>query len=118
MTCCSKCAELEERVLALEKLFEINPPIDKKKSEKARPDNLMMVVNYFKEQRIKDPELQAEKFYNHYEANGWVRGKTKIKDWKACVKTWEFPRDNAIQIKINKDDLFGGRNEDISRLRY
>lgn len=29
------------------------------------------------------------KFFNHYEANGWMRGKTKITKWKACVITWE-----------------------------
>lgn len=28
-------------------------------------------------------------FIDHYEANGWIRGKTRIKDWKACVRTWE-----------------------------
>ncbi len=33
----------------------------------------------------------AEKFVNHYEANGWVQGQGKgrpVKDWKACVRTW------------------------------
>lgn len=34
--------------------------------------------------------VNPEKFFNHYEANGWVQGKGKpIKDWKACVRTWE-----------------------------
>ena len=33
--------------------------------------------------------VQPENFIDHYSANGWVRGKTKIKDWKACVRTWE-----------------------------
>lgn len=28
-------------------------------------------------------------FIDHYETNGWMRGKNKIKDWKACVRTWE-----------------------------
>ena len=28
-------------------------------------------------------------FVDHYEANGWMRGKSKIKCWKACVRTWE-----------------------------
>ena len=27
-------------------------------------------------------------FVDYYAANGWMRGKTKIKDWKACVRTW------------------------------
>ena len=28
-------------------------------------------------------------FVSHYKANGCKRGKTPIKDWKACVVTWE-----------------------------
>jgi len=34
-------------------------------------------------------KVDPESFIDHYEANGWMRGKTKIKDWKACVRTWE-----------------------------
>ena len=28
-------------------------------------------------------------FVDHYTANGWMRGKNKLKDWKAAVRTWE-----------------------------
>ncbi len=33
--------------------------------------------------------LSGENIFDHYEANGWMRGKSKVKDWKACVRTWE-----------------------------
>ena len=34
--------------------------------------------------------VDAERFYDYYSTNGWVQGKNKpIKDWKACVRTWE-----------------------------
>ena len=33
--------------------------------------------------------IDAETFIAHYEANGWMRGKAKIKSWKACIITWE-----------------------------
>jgi len=33
--------------------------------------------------------IDAEAFVDHYQTNGWIRGKTKIKDWQACVRTWE-----------------------------
>jgi len=39
---------------------------------------------------------KCEKFVNHYEATGWMRGKTKIKSWKACVTTW-VKGDNTSQ---------------------
>ena len=35
------------------------------------------------------PNFDAEYFFNYYESNGWMRGKTKIKDWKATVKNWQ-----------------------------
>lgn len=34
-------------------------------------------------------EVDPQSFLDHYEANGWMRGKTKIKSWQACVRTWE-----------------------------
>ena len=33
-------------------------------------------------------QFDAEAFIAHYEANGWMRGKNKIKNWKACCTTW------------------------------
>lgn len=33
--------------------------------------------------------IDPSAFIDHYEANGWMRGKSKIKSWKACVRTWE-----------------------------
>lgn len=34
--------------------------------------------------------VDAEHFYDHYEANGWkIGGKSPMKDWRAAVRTWE-----------------------------
>lgn len=34
--------------------------------------------------------IDASEFVDFYTANGWTQGKGKpIKDWKACVRTWE-----------------------------
>lgn len=30
------------------------------------------------------------KFFNYYESKGWYVGKSPMKDWKACVITWEL----------------------------
>lgn len=38
--------------------------------------------------------VDPERFVDHYTANGWkVGGKTPMKDWKACVRTWEKQSD-------------------------
>ncbi len=34
-------------------------------------------------------EVDADKWFNYYEANGWKVGKNPMKDWRACVRTWE-----------------------------
>ena len=33
--------------------------------------------------------VDAEKFCDFYESKGWRVGKEPMKDWKACVRTWE-----------------------------
>ena len=33
--------------------------------------------------------VDADKWYNHYTANGWKVGRNPMKDWKAAVRTWE-----------------------------
>lgn len=33
--------------------------------------------------------VDAETFIDFYESKGWKVGKTPMKDWKACIRTWE-----------------------------
>ena len=33
--------------------------------------------------------VDSERFFNHYESNGWMVGKTKMKDWRAAIRNWE-----------------------------
>lgn len=33
--------------------------------------------------------VEAERFIDFYQSKGWLVGKSKMKDWKACVRTWE-----------------------------
>jgi hypothetical protein len=53
--------------------------------------------------------VEPEKFFNHYETNGWMRGKNKIKDWRACVRTWkqnqkQYNKEQTTQYKQLKFD--------------
>ena len=47
---------------------------------------LDQVREYCKERENK---IDPERWIDHYEANGWMVGKTKMKDWKATVRNWE-----------------------------
>jgi hypothetical protein len=33
--------------------------------------------------------VDPDAFYDYYEANGWMVGNRKMKDWKATVRNWE-----------------------------
>ncbi len=57
-----------------------------KKTSRFTPPNLEQVSQYCSE-RLNN--VDPQNFIDHYESNGWMRGKAKIKDWKACVRTWE-----------------------------
>ena len=48
--------------------------------------SLEEVIEYFKQ---KETHIDPEKFYAYYESIGWMVGKNKMKDWKACLVTWE-----------------------------
>lgn len=67
--------------------------IDKKRIVyKTKKPTLEEVKEYCLE---RNNNVDAEAFIDYYEANGWVQGKGKpIKDWKACVRTWERNRIN------------------------
>ena len=57
--------------------------------------------------------IDAEEFVAHYETNGWYRGKTKIKNWKSAVITWEKNRKNNPQPQSMLDVIanFNGGDE-------
>lgn len=44
--------------------------------------------------RERGNRINAQQFVDHYASNGWVVGHSKMKDWRAAVRTWEH-RDNA-----------------------
>lgn len=60
--------------------------IPEKVQKKFTPPTVEEVREYCQE---RGNDVDPQKFVDHYEANGWIRGKTKIKSWKACVRTWE-----------------------------
>jgi len=72
------------------------------KPRRFAPPTLQEVTDYCAE---RGNGIDPQNFIDHYEANGWIRGKSKVKDWKACVRTWER---NANQNKDTADDPLRG----------
>lgn len=54
--------------------------------------------------------VDPQRFVDFYAAKGWMVGKNTMKDWQACVRTWE-KRDNAengAQRSVYSKDLLTG----------
>lgn len=69
---------------------------NKKKNKRFKPPTLLEVKTYCNERlNFVDPQ----KFIDFYTTSGWMRGKNKIKDWKACVRTWEKNSEPKTQAK-------------------
>ena len=47
--------------------------------------------------------IEAESFINFYDSKGWMVGKNKMKDWRACIRTWEI-REKKKPMKTSKID--------------
>jgi hypothetical protein len=83
---------LDLKINLKKKLSEGQACIERSRStqKKVQPfpiPELEEVKKYFIAQKY--PELEAEKFYNHFQSNGWlVGGRSKMKDWKAASRNW------------------------------
>ena len=69
--------------------IEIEIEKEKSKNNKFTPPTLEEVKAYCKE---RNNSVDADTFIDFYESKGWFVGKNKMKDWKACVRTWERNR--------------------------
>ncbi len=63
-----------------------------------QPKNENEVICFFEKENW--PELEAKKFYNHYQGIGWkMGGKTKIVDWQATARNWMLKSDEFREEK-------------------
>ena len=65
-----------------------NTSINKKENIKRKftKPTIEEIEEYCKE---RNNGINAEAFYDFYESKDWYVGKNKMKNWKACVRTWE-----------------------------
>lgn len=80
------------------------------------PPTVEQVRAYFRERGVPpaDAQTEADKFVDRYEANGWIVGKTKMKDWKAAARNWLRNRKEWGQPAAQPATPYGGRTwEDL-----
>ncbi len=67
-----------------------------------------LILDFFKKEKY--PDLEAKKFFNHYQGIGWkVGGKTKIVDWQATARSWMLKADEMslsvrAQLRTNNEN--------------
>ena len=78
---------------------DIEKEIEKNNNSKRfTPPTVDEVKEYCQERKNNvDPEV----FVDFYTAKGWCVGKNKMKDWKACVRTWERNRKDTTKNAFN-----------------
>jgi hypothetical protein len=69
------------------------------------PPSLKEVLDFFKEQEFVMQE--AEPFFLYYQANGWMVGRAKMKNWQAAAKNWilrskKFQAEKTIKLVPNQ----------------
>jgi len=95
--------ETLQELQALKTLQEkgINTGANKKPEAKKRPafvkPTVSQVSGYCRERKN---SINPERFIDHYISNGWMVGRTKMKDWKAAVRQWER---NQLQNKTDPE---------------
>ncbi len=115
--------EIKTRIITLKgihKYDEVFTNVVEGYSQKSKENNTSINNNkkeIYKEKRFKKPtleevkeyckernnEINAESFIDFYESKNWMIGKNKMKDWKACIRTWENRNRKNIPDWFNKD---------------
>lgn len=75
---------------------------------KFTPPNLEEITAYFREKSA--PEIEAQKFFNYFESNGWkIGGRSPMKKWKAAANNWILnaekfnPKVQTSNLHLNQD---------------
>lgn len=96
-----------------------------KKENDVKKEPLVMfndLRSYFFEklQSEEKSKIEAEKFFDHYNSNGWKVGNNKMNDWQASVRNW-INKMNDFKKQGNGDEDFptGNSKEDVAkRMEY
>lgn len=93
---------------------EIEEEIEEEKEKKSKrftPPTVEEVKNYCLERQN---NVDAEQFVDFYSSKGWKVGSNSMKDWKACVRTWERRNKtekvgaNGVKLTDETDDILDG----------
>ena len=80
------------------------PTQEKTKRPKFSKPTLVQVQEHFSKLQL--PAVEADKFFNYYESNGWHVGKSSMKNWHAAANNWKNNMDKfKPHLKANSPQL-------------
>ena len=82
----------------------------KQPAEKFEKPTVDEIAEYCKERKN---GIDAQGFFDFYESKGWKVGAVKMKDWRACVRTWEQRRKTEQPGGRNKAGAMWGKENEI-----
>lgn len=88
---------------SIEKESATSAPLPPKKFSKP---TLEEIIAYCEERKN---NINAQHFFDFYESKGWKVGREPMKDWKACIRTWEsreerIPKKGVNGAKYQRED--------------
>ncbi|MCI5904607.1 MAG: replisome organizer [Oscillospiraceae bacterium] len=89
-----------------------------KTAKRFQPPTLEEVKAYCIERKN---NVDPERFIDYYTSNGWLVGKTKMKDWKAAVRTWEkngYSNGNKINNGTSQLVTINGKEYEYKNGKY
>lgn len=88
-------------------------PQEKKEKSSAKKETKFSVPTLEEVQKYcieRNNAVDAQNFIDFYESKGWVVGKSKMKSWKAAVRTWEKNSNNKnLNQNGQQQERFVGR---------
>ena len=106
----TKVSELTEKVEQLEmqpkrKLERFTPPTE---------DEVRLYAFINKKINEQDAKDFAHTFVAHYESNGWMVGKNKMRSWEAAVRKWNIEPSKTTTTNTIKNGKFNA--DDAQRI--
>lgn len=88
-----KCLKKEIEMLKNNNIGDNNTPQSENSVKPDKPKKNKFVIPTVEDVHAycneRGNNIDAQHFIDYYSARGWMLGKDHIKDWKACIRTWE-----------------------------
>lgn len=79
--------------------YDFSPPV-REPAKKFQKPTIEQIKAYCLEA---GKNIDAEAFFDFYEAKGWVVGRAPMKDWKAAVRNWAKNESQFLRHKVGSD---------------